>query len=60
MQELQVRNLYLGLGYSEKTTRRASRMGRAVYYPRYSEASAFGGLELQEKASGQEQALIYM
>lgn len=35
-------------------------MGRAVYYSRYSEASAFGGLQLQEKASGQEQALIYM
>lgn len=41
-QELQTRNLPLGLGFSEKTTKKASKVRYAVYYSQYKEASALG------------------
>lgn len=60
MQELQAGNLHLGFEHSEKITRRTGGVRHAVYYSRYSKASALGPFKLQEKASGQEQAMFYM
>lgn len=38
-QEFQTRNLPLDLGFSEKTTKRASKVRHAVYYSQHKEAS---------------------